>query len=271
MTLSPETVAAPAVTRMCVTPAMAANWLEHANNHNRNVSDQVVRRYARDMKAGHWRLTHQGIAFDPAGVLIDGQHRLWAVVESDTPVEMHVWFNVSKESLMAIDSGRGRSLVDNLRLGGGVGAVGPDVMATLRAILGHGVSVALTADEAKTALERHRDALEFALKHVPKNGVRGVVTADVRAVVARAWYSADLARLQRFCEVLKTSIGSDEADRTVILLRNYLLGRVGNDYATRLERYGKTERALLAFLRGEPPLVRLYAATSELFLLPGEC
>ena len=39
---------------------------------------------ARDMKAGHWRLTHQGIAFDPAGVLIDGQHRLWAIVESDT-------------------------------------------------------------------------------------------------------------------------------------------------------------------------------------------
>jgi hypothetical protein len=265
-----ETVV-PKVTRLRVTPAQAMNWLEHANNRNRNISDQVVKRYARDMKAGHWRLTHQGIAFDPSGVLIDGQHRLWAIVESDTPVEMFIWFNISPEALMAIDSGRARSLVDNLRLGGGVGGIGPDVMATLRAIVGHGISVAMTADEAKVALERHRDAVDFAIEHLGKCGVRGVVTAEVRAVVARAWYSVDLAHLDRFCEVLRTSVASDEAARTVIALRNFLSARCGSDHATRLERYAKTERALLAFLRDEPPIVRLYAAASELFPLPGEC
>jgi hypothetical protein len=258
------------IARMRVTPAMAANWLEHANNRNRNVSEQVVRRYARDMKAGHWRLTHQGIAFDPAGVLIDGQHRLWAIVESDTTVEMYVWFNIPPEALMAIDSGRARSLVDNLRLGGGVGAVGPNVMATVRAILGRGTSSAMTADEAKVALERHQDALEFVGKHL-RCSARGVVTAEVRAVVARAWYSVDMARLQRFCEVLGSSVAGDETDRTVIALRNFLASHGGTDYATRQERYAKTERALQAFLRNEPPIVRLYAAAGELFLLPGEC
>ncbi|HEY5050458.1 MAG TPA: hypothetical protein VII50_06125, partial [Acidothermaceae bacterium] len=64
-----------------ITPAKAAEWLE-ANTTNRPVSRTVVRSFAEAMKRGEWIVTHQGIAFDVSGVLIDGQHRLAAVVEA---------------------------------------------------------------------------------------------------------------------------------------------------------------------------------------------
>ena len=95
----------PTVTRVLVTPAMAMDWLDNANTSNRKVSDAHVQRLARDMTSGEWKLTHEGIAFDPSGILLDGQHRLWAVVMSETSVEMHVWRNVTREALMAIDGG----------------------------------------------------------------------------------------------------------------------------------------------------------------------
>lgn len=55
------------------------------------------------------------------------------------------------------------------------------------------------------------------------------------------------------------------------MLLKFLM-EVAHGYRARLEareKYGKTERALLAFLTGEM-LGRLYATTAELFPLPEE-
>lgn len=261
----------PTMVRMTVTPNQAANWLEHANNHNRKLSDRLVQQYARDMRSGRWRLTHQGIAFDTRGNLIDGQHRLWAVVEANVAVEMPVWFNVHAENLMVVDVGRLRRLHDNLRLAGGMGDCTTKSLACLRAMIGHGACPTLTPDEARSSLKRHGGAVAFAMEHLPHIGQKGVTTAEVRAVVARAWYSADHGKLARFCEVLCTSMAKDAPERTIILLRTILCASRGLcSVPTRVERYGRTARALLAFLKGEPPLSRLYVPGFELFPLPEE-
>jgi hypothetical protein len=258
----------PAVQLMTVTPGMAANWLEHANTHNRPVSDAYVERLARDMRNGHWVLTHEGIAFDPNGVLLDGQNRLWAVIQADVPVRMHVWFNVTPEALMVINCGKPRSLADNLRLAGCCGDVDKSDLATLRAMLGRGGNVSMTSSEAAAHWARHRDAVAFAAKHMPYvDGVRGISTAEVRAVAARAYYSADRRRLEEFCRVLRTSIARGDQDRAAILLRNHLTSTAGSSRLARIERYRKTQRALKAFLRGQE-LTKLYAGEEELFPLP---
>jgi len=260
----------PRVERMLITPTQAVNWLDNANIRNRTVSQAAVERYARDMRAGHWRLTHEGIAFDPNGVLLDGQHRLWAVVYAEMPVEMHVWFNVATDSLMVIGGGRGRNLVDHLRLGGGLGDVNKDVLAVLRCLLGKGSSSHLTPDEAREVLRRHERPIMFAMRSLPPMpSTRGIATCETRAVIARAWYSASEERLTEFCEVLRSSMARRDADKTVVLLRNYLIGGAGWERCNRRERYAKIERTLLAFLRDES-VSRLNAATKELFPLPEE-
>jgi hypothetical protein len=73
-----------------ITPEYAIEVLETKNPRNRTVSEGIVQAYATDIKNKKWLTTHQGIAFDEKGNLIDGQHRLWAVVFANQEVEMNV-------------------------------------------------------------------------------------------------------------------------------------------------------------------------------------
>lgn len=95
-----------------VTPEMADDWLSHNVHNNRTVREEQVARYARDMVNGKWILTHQGIAFNEKGELIDGQHRLWAVLYSGCTVEMLVWHGITEEQLAKIDTGMARTSSD---------------------------------------------------------------------------------------------------------------------------------------------------------------
>lgn len=56
----------------------------------RNISRSAGERYAMDMSADNWKLTHQGIAFDVNDDLIDGQHRLEGVRQSGKTIRMVV-------------------------------------------------------------------------------------------------------------------------------------------------------------------------------------
>jgi len=87
-----------------IDPSLAKLLLE-ANVRNRPISLPHVRSLARDMVGGSWRLTHQGIALDRDGRLVDGQHRLSAIVESGTTQKMVVTYNVDPESFHSVDVG----------------------------------------------------------------------------------------------------------------------------------------------------------------------
>lgn len=99
---------------MLITPSMAREFLSHVDegHKNRPVRPRVISQYARDMKNGDWLLTHQGIAFDENGYLRDGQHRLHAIIEADTPVLMLVTFGLSSCSYEGIDVGIKRNTRD---------------------------------------------------------------------------------------------------------------------------------------------------------------
>lgn len=99
-----------------VTPDMAQEWLSKNCDHNRTIKTKTVYSYARDMKNGNWYLTHRGIAFDKDGHLIDGQHRLRAIVLAGVPVKMVVMRDVPKESMGFVDIGVTRSTVDMLKM-----------------------------------------------------------------------------------------------------------------------------------------------------------
>lgn len=100
-----------------VTPGKAAEWLD-ANTTNRPLSKPVVRGFAEAMKRGEWVVTHQGIAFDTGGALIDGQHRLAAIVEAGLPVELTVFTDVADGSFDVLDTGKRRNAADVLAIEG---------------------------------------------------------------------------------------------------------------------------------------------------------
>lgn len=93
-----------------VTPKMAKSWLETRHEGQRAVAEKRVQSIASDIEAGNWRLTHQGIAFDAQGHLIDGQHRLSAIVLADKAVPLLVFKNASASMADPIDRGAPRSV-----------------------------------------------------------------------------------------------------------------------------------------------------------------
>jgi hypothetical protein len=98
-----------------VTPEMAARWLER-NKSNRPLRQTVVAAYAAQIKAGQWRLTHQGVCLDCKDSLIDGQHRLTAIVQTGIAILMQVSKMTTAESALALplDVGAKRNYSDIL-------------------------------------------------------------------------------------------------------------------------------------------------------------
>lgn len=93
-----------------VTPSMAKSWLEHRNlERQRNYSHHKANQWATEMRAGRWKTTHQGIAFDWDGFLLDGQHRLGAIVLVSLPVELDIRVNCDPDTFDVLDTGHKRT------------------------------------------------------------------------------------------------------------------------------------------------------------------
>lgn len=93
-----------------ITPKLAEEYLKKVRQgHQRKLIVSRAETYAREMRAGHWFLNHQGIAFDENDNLIDGQHRLKAVIICGLTVPMLVARGIATEMvngvrLFAIDT-----------------------------------------------------------------------------------------------------------------------------------------------------------------------
>lgn len=73
-----------------ITPDVAKRYLSHNTSNYRNLNVQKVKKYATDMKHGAWEENGESISFSKSGRLLNGQHRLEAIIESNTPVTMVV-------------------------------------------------------------------------------------------------------------------------------------------------------------------------------------
>lgn len=105
-----------------ITPAIAAKYLAtREEGYQRKFKEGLARNYGITMHNGHWGVTHQGIAFDEKGRLIDGQHRLAAIVESGTTQTFWVCRAVPEKqgdifTLDQIDRGAVRTVGEQLQL-----------------------------------------------------------------------------------------------------------------------------------------------------------
>lgn len=90
-----------------ITPEIAADFLSR-NVRNRKLMQATVNSYAEQMRRGEWQLTPQGISFNEYNELLDGQHRLNAVIESNINVDMFVFYNVPDIAFKVLDTGNKR-------------------------------------------------------------------------------------------------------------------------------------------------------------------
>lgn len=111
-----------------VTPEIAAEYLQE-NEANRNLRARVVNAYSRDMKHGKWLPTGETIKLSRTGELLDGQHRLTAIIDSETPQRLLVVKGLHESARAVIDTGATRTAGDALRMAG-MGGVSPHAVAS---------------------------------------------------------------------------------------------------------------------------------------------
>ena len=100
-----------------IDPALARTLLEK-NSLNRSMRKQTVGYYANDMRQGRWINNGQPIVISDTGELLDGQHRLQAIINAGVSVQMMVVRNVPREAFVTMDTGKARSAADVLSIRG---------------------------------------------------------------------------------------------------------------------------------------------------------
>ena len=107
----------PTINIETITPESAKLYLG-MNTNNRNVCKARVIEYLEQMRRGQWRLSPDAITFDTEGILINGQHRMLALVAYGKPLLFLVGRNYPKDTFSIIDTGKNRTAGDVLQVKG---------------------------------------------------------------------------------------------------------------------------------------------------------
>lgn len=153
------------VDRELITPEIAEKYLG-TNQGNRSLRQAKVDGYARDMTAGRWVFNGDAIRFDYHGVLIDGQHRLWAVIESGVTMDTLVVRGLPTDTRDTVDVGATRTARDGLKFRGveHFGAVAPIARRLVlweRNVRALGGAMSVTHPEIYAFVEDHPE-VQFA-------------------------------------------------------------------------------------------------------------
>ena len=203
----------------------------------RPLSKNNLKYFCDMIRSGRFKTTHQVIAFNRAGVLIDGQHRLTACVDVDMPIEVQASFNLEDDSFDSLDRGRPRSQADDLICGGiAEGRKNSQILAAAaRQLFHYDAGRAPWSPYPKTSLAEIKDTLErhphldFAVAYAVKNERRGT---GVPGSSMAAFYAL-------FREVNPTK--ADDYLRQVVIGEGIYPG----DPAYVMREYGRTARRVL--------------------------
>lgn len=251
-----------------INPTLAQSWLKKADPKGRNVNQGRVKQFAADMVADRWSVNGETIKFDIDDVLIDGHHRLEACILANKSFKSWVIEGLEKGARLTIDTGAPRSPKDVLNMDGvpvTLAHVGTIVPFISGGNTGMREDNRLSPSAQAEIYAQHKNAIDFAVEVAPQT------RQQVRAVIARAFYTADHDALKRFAELVKngyTESGVKSSENAALKLRTILEKHRGV-HSTRSARelYQTVESALQSFLEGKQ-VVRLRASKEELFPIP---
>lgn len=224
------------VTLETVAPQDAKTMLL-SNTKNRPLrSKTLVARIANDIKQGRWQLNGDTIRFSSDGVLLDGQHRLHAIIEAEQPVQTYIVRGLASESFETIDTNRAS------RSGGDILSIaGYKNCNTLSATASLVITYERTGDPLNptirfkpTPWEIHQyiesnqklvDAVNYIVGH--RNGIGSLISLSRYSFAFYRMSSSDPFKSRLFTEQFRT--GSDlEPGSPVLILRNrYIDDRLG--------------------------------------------
>lgn len=257
---------------------LSEKWLKRNLEGNRKASTLRVKRYSKAMAEGRWKLTHQAIAFDSQGNLIDGQHRLLAVIHSKTVVPMRVHVGADPSTFAVIDTGYGRVPSQFMRVANAniiKGAARIILFAEVCRENGNEASFmhrgSFDNDVVFETVEQWPELQEYASAASRIYRACGSSSTNMLAVLAQASRGSNPGAIESFVEGMILGENMSKGD-PILLLRNRAIARMDRalSYRDKTVLYGTTVKAWNAHARGEKLkfLRFIYDDKSEEGMLP---
>ncbi len=145
------------IAKQLITPDEAKELLKLSVG-NRNISNSKVSQYANDIKTGRWiEDTIEFIKISKEGFLLDGHHRMNAIISAKTAVYMNVVRGVDANIMSVIDTGKSRNPSDALKIYGVANST--NIAATISIIIKHELGYSVGAKVSEAALISNVDII----------------------------------------------------------------------------------------------------------------
>lgn len=235
-----------------ITSETAARYLATNTDANRRLRKAVVTRYCDRLTRG-WSLTGDTIKFDTAGKMIDGQHRLSAIIKSGIGMETVVIRGLSPEVFVAIDTGSIRTIGNVLYIAGMAKHHEATLASAINTVYWHGLGLVnfrgMDSDQALEWATANPDIVEWCKKVIdmPTCSVYRPWLAQLAGVLFMA--SRENPKLTE--EFLQQFAMELPSHRTVQLCRDAVIGKKFNRHPE--PKVNFLVRAWNAFLNNETP------------------
>jgi hypothetical protein len=205
-----------------ITPDYAA-MLVGMNPRNRNISSRNFDVLVRALRNGEWQLNGEAIKIDINGHILDGQHRLRAVIETGISIETYLIEGLRPETQDTMDTGKSRGLNDVLAIRGEKNT--SNLAAAIRRIYlykRYGIksaavgSIPTTNHECIAFFVRNPD-IEELLGPAKRLAKTAKLPTSLAAMLIYAFTEIDPEDAQVFFEKLETGIGLPQGHPIQIL------------------------------------------------------
>jgi len=233
-----------------VTPNIARAWLAR-NTSNRKIQPDRVRLYAEAIRNGTWEVHGQGLTFSKEGVLLDGQHRLNAIIDAGMPARLSVFLGARQSAVDGIDAGQERSngqrmmmAFPDMRNPQAVASIARTILVGTR-ISGHIGKVGF--QDILDTYGRFRAGIDYAKDHLSSKPA--FKRSPVLAAAAIA-YTREPYKIEHLFERASSPEGHVKGD-IALTLRQYVLTHTGGRGVAIRDVMGRVLRACKAAVEGE--------------------
>jgi hypothetical protein len=188
-------------------------WLETLPEFQRNLKSRAISKFIRDLQSGNWRFNGDTICFDENGNFIDGQHRVWAFVQSGIFPDVIVVRGVDSKSYLTKDVGTPRTYSDTFKSEGIASYTTISSVAKMWLSYANGRNMGnhrFTNDEMLQSYQDHEESINWAIQNW--NSLEGLISKVRKTFFASlAFERIGQDKTEAFFNAVETGIGSPPA------------------------------------------------------------
>lgn len=243
-----------------ITPEMAKEYLTVNTENYRGLSKDRVISYSSDMKNGRWQFNGEAIKFDESGKLIDGQHRLHAIVRAGVPVDMLVIRGV-ETGVNIYDVGSNRTMAQIAKARGGISGFYTQVMACAAWIVNNGEGNHMYTGKATTLqyAEEHAEDIQRAVRYCTMGATNPICkkSSIVSAVYCMIRDGVSQPEMGDFFRIANSGLPTGHYDPTsALIFRNMVQEHNSHSPEEKRLLFSATMQAIRDFASGKTRTMR---------------